>query len=721
MLSLAYYTRKLGSSGGSDLLRRGKTIRPDAPEPDVAYGHPEVSGAADADRASSALRAPIPAAGNAEAWHTVEGMRRSIGIRLLIGVLLFSSAITLILTAVQLYLDFRYNVELIERRLNDIGEGYPGIIGESLWHLDREHLRIELEGILKLPDVRAVTVREVGTAHPLVISVGERRGGPVLTRELPINREVEGKQRQIGTLYVEATLNDAYRRLFGEALVILISQGAKTFLVSLFIIFFFHWLVTRHLKTVAQFMRSYDFHRPVTPLLLARRAPAEPDELDQVVTSFNDLCSSLQTAYRNLKTANEALAQDVSMRIKKEDALREAEQRYRLLFHHMPIALIQMRGKFDTFAALHAAGVCDLAAHIKEHPDVLRDLMSTVVIDEVNARAVELFRAGDAAQLVGPAGRLWSESPDTLLNAFASRFRGEARFSEEMRVVALDGRVIDVLCTLSRMQPISPTSSTLMALIDITERVRARGKQQQLESDLAHAGRISLLGELMASIAHEINQPLGAVSASAQAMQNWLDRPQPDIHEVRELAALTLASARRASDIIVRTRAMAVKGLPRHEQMHLDEVVDEALLLLRHEAQMKGVDIVHRPDSTAPAILADRTQLQQVIVNLAINAIQALAAIGAGKGRILITVHAVADAPAPGAVMCQVEDNGRGIRQDHLKRLFNRFFTTSESGMGMGLAICRTIIEAHGGRIAVDNESRLGGARFCFTLPAAPE
>jgi signal transduction histidine kinase len=290
-----------------------------------------------------------------------------------------------------------------------------------------------------------------------------------------------------------------------------------------------------------------------------------------------------------------------------------------------------------------------------------------------------------------------------------------------MRVVALDGRVIDVLCTLSRMQPISPTSSTLMALIDITERVRARGKQQQLESDLAHAGRISLLGELMASIAHEINQPLGAVSASAQAMQNWLDRPQPDIHEVRELAALTLASARRASDIIVRTRAMAVKGLPRHERMRLDEVVDEALLLLRHEAQMKGVDIVHRPDSTAPAILADRTQLQQVIVNLAINAIQALAAIGAGKGRILITVHAVADAPAPGAVMCQVEDNGRGIRQDHLKRLFNRFFTTSESGMGMGLAICRTIIEAHGGRIAVDNESRLGGARFCFTLPAAPE
>jgi signal transduction histidine kinase len=112
--------------------------------------------------------------------------------------------------------------------------------------------------------------------------------------------------------------------------------------------------------------------------------------------------------------------------------------------------------------------------------------------------------------------------------------------------------------------------------------------------------------------------------------------------------------------------------------------------------------------------------LQQVIVNLAMNAIQALAAAGAGKGRILITVHVVADAPAPGVVMCRVEDNGRGIRQDHLKHLFNRFFTTSDSGMGMGLAICRTIIEAHGGRIAVDNESLLGGARFCFTLPAAP-
>jgi signal transduction histidine kinase len=678
---------------------------------------------AGADRSSGAPRARTSTVGDVDAWHTVEGMRRSIGIRLLIGVLLFSSAITLILTAVQLYLDFRYNVELIERRLNDIGEGYPGIIGESLWHLDREHLRIELEGILKLPDVRAVTVREVGTAHPLVISVGERHGGPVLTRELPINRIVEGKERQIGTLYVEATLSDAYRRLFGEALMILVSQGAKTFLVSLFIIFFFHWLVTRHLKTVAQFMRSYDFHRPGEPLALTRRAPAEPDELDQVVTSFNDLCHSLQSAYRNVQAANEALAQDVAVRIKKEEALREAEQRYRHLFQHMPIALIQMHGSFDMFAALRAAGVHDLAAHIRAHPDVMGHLMSTVVIDEVNARAVELFRAGDAAQLVGPAGRLWSESPDTLRNAFESRFRGEARFSEEMKVVALDGRVIEVLCTLSRMQPIDTTSPTLMALIDITERVRARDKQQQLESDLAHAGRISLLGELMASIAHEINQPLGAVSASAQAMQNWLARPQPDIHEVRELAALTLASARRASDIIVRTRAMAVKGLPRRERVQLDDVVDEALLLLRHEAQIKGVEITHLPDGNAPPILADRTQLQQVIVNLAMNAIQALTRIGARNGRVLITVRAVAQpaapAGAPQAVACRVEDSGRGIREDDLKRLFNRFFTTSESGMGMGLAICRTIIEAHGGRIEVDNESALGGACFCFTLPAA--
>jgi signal transduction histidine kinase len=651
---------------------------------------------------------------SSEPWRTMARMRRGIGVRLLIGVLIFSSVITLIMTAAQLYMEYRYDVDLIERRLNEIGEGYPDIIGESLWHLDREQLRIEVESILKLPDIQAVTVRETGTGHPLVIMVRRRQSTPVLTRELPINRVVEGKLKQIGTLYIEAALTDVYRRLMGEALVILISQGAKTFLVSLFILLIFSRLVTRHLATIAQFMRNYDFHRPAAVLALKRQQPAAPDELDQVVMSFNDLCTSLQLAYRNQQAANEALKHDVAMRIRKEEALREAEQRYRQLFHNMPIALMQMRGNFDIFPALHDAGVTDLNAYFDANPDVLRRLMSAITVDEVNARSVELFRARDAAQLIGPAGRLWTESPGTLRRAFESRYHGEARFDEEMKVTTLDGRVIDVLCTLSRPQPIGSRTPTLLGLIDVTDRVRVRDKLQQLEADLAHAGRISLLGELMASIAHEINQPLGAVAASAQAMQNWLNRPEPPLDEVRELTALTLASARRASDIIVRTRAMAAKSKPRRELLYLDEVIDESLLLLSHEIQTKGVEIWHRPAPAAPRIIADRTQLQQVIVNLMVNAMQAVVPLGIGHGKISLTVVL----PAPGMVGCVIEDNGPGIRQDNLALLFNRFFTTSEGGMGMGLAICRTIIEAHGGHIAADNESPLGGARFTFTLPA---
>ncbi|MFC0397011.1 sensor histidine kinase [Paraburkholderia rhizosphaerae] len=642
------------------------------------------------------------------------GMRHGVGMRLLIGVLIFSSAITLIMTAVQLYLDYRYDVGLIEHRLNEIGEGYPDIIGESLWHLDREQVRIEVESILKLPDIQAVTVRETGTGHPLVIMARRRQSTPVLTRELPINRVVEGKLKQIGTLYIEAALTDVYRRLMGEALVILVSQGAKTFLVSLFILFIFSRLVTRHLATIAQFMRTYDFHRPAAALALKRRQPAAPDELDQVVMSFNDLCTSLQLAYRNQQAANDALEQDVAMRIRKEEALREAEQRYRHLFHDMPIALIQMHGNFDLFPALREAGVTDLNAYFDANPDVLRRLTSAIAIDEVNARSVELFRAGDAAQLVGPAGRLWTESPGTLRRAFESRYHGETRFNEEMKVATLDGRVIDVLCAISRPQPIGSHTPTLMGLIDITERVRVREKLQQLETDLAHAGRISLLGELMASIAHEINQPLGAVAASAQAIQNWLNRPEPPLDEVRELTALTLASARRASDIIVRTRAMAAKGTPRRDPLYLDDVIDEALLLLSHEIHAKGVELLHRPAPAAPRIMADRTQLQQVVVNLTINAMQAVAPLGTGHGKVALTVIV----PSPGMVGCVIEDNGPGIREESLALLFDRFFTTSEGGMGMGLAICRTIIEAHGGRIAADNASTLGGARFTFTLPA---
>jgi signal transduction histidine kinase len=160
---------------------------------------------------------------------------------------------------------------------------------------------------------------------------------------------------------------------------------------------------------------------------------------------------------------------------------------------------------------------------------------------------------------------------------------------------------------------------------------------------------------------------------------------------------------------------MAVRGEPEETSVSLDEVISEALLLLRHEAQSRAVTVLHHPAPAAPKVVADRIQLQQVIVNLVVNAMQAMAQVGNTDRKVSIRTSV----SSPATLRCTVEDSGFGIEPEQLPRLFDSFFTTKESGMGMGLSICRSIIESHGGRITADNKGTLGGARFCFTLPVA--
>jgi signal transduction histidine kinase len=176
-----------------------------------------------------------------------------------------------------------------------------------------------------------------------------------------------------------------------------------------------------------------------------------------------------------------------------------------------------------------------------------------------------------------------------------------------------------------------------------------------------------------------------------------------------------VADARRASEIVGRIRGMATGRVPEQTLLSLDDVIREALLFLRHEVESRGVAVSHFSALGPQKVLADRTQLQQVVVNLAVNAMQAMAQ-AASTNRNIIVRTAVSD---PASVRCSVEDSGPGIERLHIMRLFDSFFTTKDGGMGMGLRICRSVIEGHGGRIAADNGSELGGARFFFTLPIA--
>jgi PAS domain S-box-containing protein len=405
---------------------------------------------------------------------------------------------------------------------------------------------------------------------------------------------------------------------------------------------------------------------------------------------------------------------DITAQKKAHAELEQSELRYRHLFGRMPIALRQLDASrlVALFRKLRAEGVEDLGAYFDSHPEFLQTCMEALSFQEANQRAIQMFGGGADGYVGRSMVDTWKERPDTFRRAMESRFRGETNFEEETKMVTWDGRVIDVLFTTARVGPINDLEVSLVATIDISQRIRAQERLRQVQAEFAHAARVSMLGELTASIAHEVNQPLAALATHGAAGLRWLNRPTPDVAEVRSAIENMVADTRRAANIVARVRGMASRKEPERALLSLDDVVHEALLFLRHEMESRGVTILHRPDPTAPLVLGDRTQLQQVIVNLAINAVQAMTQAGQDDRRIIIST-AARDATT---LCCAVEDNGPGIAAEHVGRLFESFFTTKNSGMGMGLPICRSIIEAHGGRIGAEGKGAEGGARFWFTL-----
>jgi PAS domain S-box-containing protein len=253
--------------------------------------------------------------------------------------------------------------------------------------------------------------------------------------------------------------------------------------------------------------------------------------------------------------------------------------------------------------------------------------------------------------------------------------------------------------------------------MDIEDRRVAEEALAQAQVELAHVTRMTTLGELTASIAHEVNQPLAAIVTNGEAGLRWLTRPVPDLAEVKAAMERMIADGRRASEVIWRLRAMSRKGAARHEPVALREVVDEAIVLLRREVERQRVALHLDLDPALPSVSGDHIQLQQVMINLLVNAVQAMATANAWPRELRVRVSR----GEAGWVDISVADSGPGLSSDSAARLFDPFFSTKSDGMGMGLSICRSIVEAHGGRIAAANRGDGSGAEFRFTLPILEE
>jgi C4-dicarboxylate-specific signal transduction histidine kinase len=248
---------------------------------------------------------------------------------------------------------------------------------------------------------------------------------------------------------------------------------------------------------------------------------------------------------------------------------------------------------------------------------------------------------------------------------------------------------------------------------DITEHKRAREALENAQAELAHVTRVATLGEMTASIAHEINQPLGAVVNSASASLRWLEAHKPE--EARRSISRVIEESHRASDIIGRIRALVKKAPARKDWLDINETIQEVIMLAHSEVLRNGVGLEVQLSNDIPLIFADKIQLQQVILNLMMNAIEAMN--GAGEGPLELVVSSKNDSQG---VLVLVRDSGPGLDPEGLDHLFDAFYTTKPHGLGMGLAISRSLIEAHGGRLwASTNQPR--GAVFQFTVPIGGE
>lgn len=251
---------------------------------------------------------------------------------------------------------------------------------------------------------------------------------------------------------------------------------------------------------------------------------------------------------------------------------------------------------------------------------------------------------------------------------------------------------------------------------DITERKRAEEALQRVQAELAHATRVMTLGELTASIAHEVNQPLAAIVTNGNACLRWLGGAQPNFVEARQAVERIIKDSYRASEVISRVRALVRKTPPRNDPVDLNDVILEVLALAQNQARRSRVFLRRELANELPPVLGDRVQLQQVILNLVINGLEAIAKSTEGERELTVT----SGRDEANNVIVKVRDTGTGIDPANADHLFDAFFTTKPDGMGMGLAISRTIIESHGGRLwATPNAAK--GSVFQFTLPRASE
>jgi PAS domain S-box-containing protein len=405
---------------------------------------------------------------------------------------------------------------------------------------------------------------------------------------------------------------------------------------------------------------------------------------------------------------------DVTARNQAAEQLRQSEIRYRTIFETLAISIWEhdfrpVKVALDT---LRAQGVTDLGAYLAEHPRFVEDTRALINVTDVNQTALNMMGIGNKSDFFTRLVDFLPEGDDSFASFLVAFFEGRSRFEAETKVRTPSGEMIPVIVTFNLPQDQAGLARVQASVLDITERRRMQERLEIARSELEQALRAATLGQLSASIAHEVNQPIAAARAFAEAGLRWLSRDPPDVEEARLALQDVVLAARRTSEVIKRVRDLLKNTPSQSAPVSIDPMTGEAVRLIRSELAQHAVGL--ELDLQAPnAVLAgDRVLLQQTLINLMTNSVQAMAAFDGAERSLKVRTRVENDLG-----VIEIEDNGPGFTPEAAGRAFEAFYTTKSQGMGLGLAICRSTIEAHEGRMAILD--RKGGATVRLELPLA--
>jgi len=359
-----------------------------------------------------------------------------------------------------------------------------------------------------------------------------------------------------------------------------------------------------------------------------------------------------------------------------------------------------------------------------------RDLVNSVeaIVWEANVPSFQIsFISKEAERVLGYPVERWLSEPtfwkdhvhpedrEWALQCCQTATAEKRNHQFEHRMIAADGSVVWLRDLVTVVVEGDRVTRVRGLMVDLTNRKQAEEALRQARADLAYVSRVTTMGELTASLAHEVNQPIAAAVTNAKTCLRWLTRDHPDVEEARAAASRIVKDGIRAGEIISRTRLLFEKGTSQHDLVDVNEVIEEMIVLLRGETTRYSISVRTELAADLPQVMGDRVQLQQVMMNLIMNSVDAMKDADGTRELAIKSQRTEND-----QVLVSVSDTGVGLPPEQADQVFSAFFTTKPHGTGMGLRISRSIIESHGGRLwAANNSPR--GASFCFTLPAKAE